>query len=258
MTEGNDREAFLSRWSRRKRQAAESVALPPRAEATDTAASSRIALEPARTSPTNTSAPTETTAEPFVDLSKLPSLDSIGPATDIRPFLQPGIPPSLARAALRRLWSADPMIRDYIGPSENAWDFTAPDGMHGFGPLLPTDDVKRLLAQVFREDGRDPGSAQHDSRADEGRSSGEQTAAMRDDAERNDQDAEACAKENREMQLEERQVDNEPDTSFQNVTHESLMVRRSEDGFAAQHIDHSDPSQTAAISRRRHGKALPI
>lgn len=256
MTEGNDREAFLSRWSRRKRQAAEPVAPPPRADDTDTATSSRPAQEPARTSPAPPSAPTKTAAEPIVDLSKLPSLDSIGPATDIRPFLQPGVPPSLARAALRRLWSADPMIRDYIGPSENAWDFTAPDGMHGFGPLLPTDDVKRLLAQVFQEDGRDASFAQTDSRPED-RSEHDEIAAMRDGAERNSSEAEARAKEEQEMQLKDSLVSNEPESSFQDVTHESLMVQRSEDGVAAQHID-SDPPQAAAILRRRHGKALPI
>ena len=26
----------------------------------------------------------------------------------------------------------DPMIRDFVGPSENAWDFTAPNGVPGF------------------------------------------------------------------------------------------------------------------------------
>jgi hypothetical protein len=256
MTEGNDREAFLSRWSRRKRQAAEPVVPPPRAEDTDTATSSRPAHEPARTSPAPPSAPTKIAAEPIVDLSKLPSLDSIGPATDIRPFLQPGIPPSLARAALRRLWSADPMIRDYIGPSENAWDFTAPDGMHGFGPLLPTDDVKRLLAQVFREDGRNPGIAETDGRPED-RPRGDETAAIQDGPEQDSPEAEARATEEQKMHLKDSLVSNEPDSSFQNVTHESLMVQRSEGGVAAQHID-SDPPQAAAILRRRHGKALPI
>jgi hypothetical protein len=34
----------------------------------------------------------------------------------------------------RVLW-ADPAIRDFVGLSENGWDFTKPDGIPGFGPL---------------------------------------------------------------------------------------------------------------------------
>ncbi len=57
---------------------------------------------------------------------------------------------ALKHAALRRAWSADPAIRDYIGPAEYAWDFTDPKAMPGFGDLGPDVDVKRLVAEVFR------------------------------------------------------------------------------------------------------------
>ena len=53
----------------------------------------------------------------------LPPIGSIGAASDIRPFLAPGVPVDLTRAALRRAWSTDPAIRDFIGLSENSWDF---------------------------------------------------------------------------------------------------------------------------------------
>lgn len=43
---------------------------------------------------------------------------------------------------------ADPTIKNFVGLAENAWDFNAPDGVPGFGPLRPTDDVARLLAQA--------------------------------------------------------------------------------------------------------------
>jgi hypothetical protein len=35
--------------------------------------------------------------------------------------------------------------------SENSWDFTAPDGVPGFGPMRASDDVRELLAQVGRQ-----------------------------------------------------------------------------------------------------------
>ena len=138
---------FLSRWSRRKQQAAKDASsLKDAASAKENAEKTDKAVA----SPTGTAEPTET--EPLFDLSKLPSLDSIGPDSDVSLFMQPGVPASLSRAALRRAWSADPAIRDFIGLSENSWDFTKPDSITGFGPLLPTDDVKKLLANILRDD----------------------------------------------------------------------------------------------------------
>jgi hypothetical protein len=63
-------------------------------------------------------------------------------------FLRPGVPADLTQAALRRAWVADPAIRDFVGPAENAWDFNAPGGVPGFGPLRAIDDVQRLAALV--------------------------------------------------------------------------------------------------------------
>jgi hypothetical protein len=53
----------------------------------------------------------------------LPPLESIAAESDIRCFLAPGVPAELTRAALRHAWVADPAIRDFVGLSENAWDF---------------------------------------------------------------------------------------------------------------------------------------
>ena len=43
--------------------------------------------------------------------------------TDIRAFLQKGVPAQLTRAALRRAWVADPNIRNFREIAENQWDF---------------------------------------------------------------------------------------------------------------------------------------
>ncbi len=125
---------FLARWSRRKREAEQDASA---ASATD---------EPVARDP-RTATPSAAPAAPF-DVASLPAIDSIGPQTDIRGFLNPGVPPELTRAALRRAWSVDPSIRDYIGPSENAWDFNDPNAMGGFGPLAP-DAARQLLAGLF-------------------------------------------------------------------------------------------------------------
>jgi hypothetical protein len=56
----------------------------------------------------------------------LPPIESIGAESDIRCFLAPGVPAELTRAALRRAWVVDPAIRDFVGLSENSWDFDRP------------------------------------------------------------------------------------------------------------------------------------
>ena len=132
----NDRENFLTRWSRRKLEPAdEKVPAEPTPAAID--------------APPAGATQGEATPLPEFDPSKLPSLDSIGAESDIRAFLQAGVPSALRHAALRRAWSADPAIRDYIGPNENFWEGVGMDNVPGFGALDPSVDVKKLVAQVF-------------------------------------------------------------------------------------------------------------
>jgi hypothetical protein len=145
----NDPENFLARWSRRKleaedeKRAAEQA--PPAAVAPD--AGEAVAPDDAAK---REAQPPDRTAEtpPAFDLTKLPSIESIDATTDIRVFLQAGVPPELTRAALRRAWVSDPTIRDFIGIAENQWDFTAPDGVPGFGPMQAIDDVRRMVAEI--------------------------------------------------------------------------------------------------------------
>lgn len=130
-------EQFLKRWSRRKQEAKTAEPAPP----TPVAETNSLPSEP------------ETASEPEIDLSKLPPLDSITAATDITEFLRKGIPAELSRAALRRAWAADPAIRDFVGLAENAWDFTDPNAIPGFGALQSTPEqigamVERVIGGV--------------------------------------------------------------------------------------------------------------
>jgi hypothetical protein len=77
-------------------------------------------------------------------------IGSISAGSDIRPFLSAIVPADLTRAALRRAWSVDPTIRNFIGLSENSWDFNAAGGVPGFGALT-AEDSRRLLARVMEE-----------------------------------------------------------------------------------------------------------
>lgn len=135
-------EGFLSRWSRRKR-AVDSGRPVEEAEAPPAVAA------PA-TGPTPAAPPAaEVPGEPEFDPASLPPVESLTIESDITAFLRKGVPDHLKRAALRRAWSLDPAIRDFVGPADYAWDFNAPDGVPGFALELQ-GDVKELLAQVFR------------------------------------------------------------------------------------------------------------
>ena len=116
-------EEFLARWSRRKQEARSGNPAPESVEP-------MLADDP--TPPSGTA---EIPPNPDPDLSSLPPIESIDAATDITAFLRKGIPRELSRAALRRAWTADPAIRDFVGLAENAWDFNDPNAMPGFGPL---------------------------------------------------------------------------------------------------------------------------
>jgi hypothetical protein len=135
MTTMSDHENLLTRWSRRKSEACAGE------RETDGLSHHRDAEVPGSAVP-----PGEAPSSP--DPASLPPLESIGAGTDIRAFLGEGVSAELTVAALRRSWSADPAIRDFIGLSENSWDFNAAGGIPGFGSLTPLD-VQRLLTQAL-------------------------------------------------------------------------------------------------------------
>src|SRR6516162_1713302 len=130
-------EQFLARWSRRKQEAkADHAERAPEkgAEAHESEPSNRAAAEPVVYE---------------AELSNLPPIESIDANTNITAFLRKGIPQEVSRAALRRAWSADPAIRDFVGLAENAWDFNDPNAMSGFGPLdYSAEQVDALVRRI--------------------------------------------------------------------------------------------------------------
>ena len=142
-------ENFIARWSRRKRKAAEDAEAMKSSTAPDATAESAHPIEDQRESDaprtrSGASEPPEFASDP----AKLPPIETITAATDIRPFLAPGVPPELTRAALRRAWAADPKIRDFVGLADYDWDFNAPGAMTGFGSLEMTDELRQQIARM--------------------------------------------------------------------------------------------------------------
>jgi hypothetical protein len=73
--------------------------------------------------------------------------DLAGHSTAPQPVTNAPAAPVDATAAMRALL-AERVIQDSAGLAENAYDFNAPDGVPGFGPM---DSGDRRLARVGRE-----------------------------------------------------------------------------------------------------------
>lgn len=148
-------DGFLSRWARRKQavRATERIVASAVPDGVEPEAALDAGIQASEGSPAPQ--PVALTgngpeAGPDDLLAKLPSLDALTPETDLTAFLQAGVPTALRNAALRRMWSLDPAIRDFVSEArEYAYDWNTPGGVPGMGPLLPTDDVKAMLKRII-------------------------------------------------------------------------------------------------------------
>lgn len=136
---------FIQRWSRLKRQADVQHEIDP--------SRNDFATEPGEI---GSVWPETATAQPRIDVASggpfdpagLPSIGAITAHTDVRGFLQSHVPAELTRAALRKAWTSDPAIRDFIGIAENQWNFNDPNAIAGFGPLVIADNELANLTQI--------------------------------------------------------------------------------------------------------------
>lgn len=143
----SERDDFLARWSRRKldgKRAETGPKLSP--EPSDDAAAEAQAAALSG----------EPTAGPD-DLLDLPSLEELTLESDIAIFFRKGVPEALRNAALRRMWSLDPGIRDFVGDARDyAYDWNTPGGVPGFGPILASDNAYAMLDTMFTRVGEAP------------------------------------------------------------------------------------------------------
>ena len=150
---------FLSRWSQRKREVADA----DRTAATETfagtdAEAAGVSLEQAASDGVPQAAvDAPITAE---ELAALPDPEDLTAASDMTAFLRKGVPASLRNRAMRRLWSLDPAIRDYVGDARDyAWDWNVPGGVPVSGPLSATTDVKQMVKDIFGREKAAPAEA---------------------------------------------------------------------------------------------------
>ena len=129
---------FIARWSRLKQKSATRARIEERSAAAGTVADAMPHAAPAMAADTDAA----------FDPALLPPVSSIVAGTDVRPFLQVGVPAALTQAALRSTWAADPAIRDFIEIAENQWDFNDPAGIPGFAPIGSTEVARGFVGDV--------------------------------------------------------------------------------------------------------------
>lgn len=137
-------DSFLARWARRKEAVKAAEARPDHDPEKSGIAPVSEAGEPSAPagSPPDDSIAAEA-PEP------LPRIEELRADSDLSGFLRKGVPEALKAAALRRMWSLDPVIRDYVGPSEYAWDYNNPSSIPGFGPAGSVSSVKEMVSKVM-------------------------------------------------------------------------------------------------------------
>jgi len=229
-------EDFLTRWSRRKREVTETEKSAPPAVKTEA-------------TPEGGAAPTTPAIDPQAefDPATLPPIESINALSDIAAFLRQGVPTELTRAALRRVWAADPSIRDFVGLAENAWDFTDPTAMPGFGPLEASDDVRRMIAQVVDQIGQAAKPVVADAPAEhiESAENSNYSNAIIAEEDPVARPPAAIAATDEAKQCDAAELGNQ------------VLLHSSKEDIAPQHDLTEAQEKPRQLSRRRHGGALP-
>jgi hypothetical protein len=128
----SEQEEFLARWMRLKQERG-GEARPKAAETEPT--------EVGKSSPPVPIGSESASVAP----ESLPAIESITDQSDVRPFLQSGVPTELVRGALRAAWTTDPAIRDFVGIAESQWDFNDPSAMPGIGPLAAMSSEQSVI-----------------------------------------------------------------------------------------------------------------
>ena len=217
MAQPPEDESFFSRWSKRKR-------------VSNTVSEGREAEQPA---PDASEAEVESPSDDV--LADLPSLDMFTIETDIRPFLQKGVPHAMRNAALRKKWLLTPSIRDHADPAvDYAWDWNTPGGVPGDGFAPNAQKAAEMLRDLT---GPRRNAACEDSHKDDAKS---KAGTPPEPA----TDAPASAVQ---------QAPSEAGERAQNIT--SDPVRLNHDGDRNTEENQSDIIDIPL--RRRHGSALP-
>ena len=140
----DNNEPFLARWSRRKRAEQAGQPVPPAEPATAAPEGSAGGAAEDSGAPRTEGA---VAGEEEFDLSTLPNVDELEATSDFTAFLDKRVPAALRNAALGRMWTLDPTIRDFIEVAEYQWDWNAAGGAPFFEPLEGGAEMAERIVQ---------------------------------------------------------------------------------------------------------------
>lgn len=242
--------SFLDRWARRKQE--QELALrqkrtesgdvehaPSRGDKAGASRGDTVGMsrgDQTEVSRGDTSAPPA--AEP--PAPPLPAIEDLTADSDITGFLRKGVSEDLKRLALRRMWSLDPQIRDFIEVAENQYDWNAVDGVPGFGALDSGTDVQALLAQAT-------GAASPNPPLEESSTVVADTPA----------DLTATATDTEGIADPVRTTDTQADATPPATASADERTRELSLGLEGHHPLEPEDRSPPAAGRRRHGGALP-
>jgi hypothetical protein len=237
-------ENFLSRWSRRK-QEVRAAERPERVVPEQADPEVEKGPEaPASEEPVASDAG-ELSAE---EIAKLPSLEDLTAETNLSMFLRKGVPEPLRNAALRRMWSLDPKIRDFVSEArEYAYDWNTPGGVPGFGDLPASEEVARMAARIVS--GSRALWEGEDTDLEDPSKDREQPTSL-------DQ-TEASAPQSLAAPADEGMPDTNADVRANLVVSPSTVVEKPPEKGTAAEQDPA-PELASAAAMRRHGGAMPL
>jgi hypothetical protein len=224
-------EGFLSRWSRLKRE--------PEPETPE-------AVDPPP-------APAADLAQSVEDIvAALPRIEDLLPGQSLSGFMQAGVPVDLKNAALRRMWTIDPAIRDFVGEAlDYAYDYNTPGAAPGFGPMITSSDQVNEVLAMFDK-------AMPKAVPDSAVSSAPDNLPQRDDVTRKGEGVVVAAQQSLPVAAADTASLSRPMTS--NVA-ESVQTLGSSEAVSLPHsvAPQDKPAKTSALpaNLRRHGSALP-
>lgn len=240
-----DGEGFLAAWSRRKRAVARAEAQPSEPEER-TAEAATAAVAETDPSP---EAEREITPE---DLAALPPIDEITGATDLQPFLKRGVPETLRKAAMRKVWLSNALICDHDDPAvDYAWDWNAPETVPGAGGVLQGDKVSKMMDDLINRERSETG--QNDPKDDAAYTAGptpevDDLAAL--DATSADGQADAASQIQLAVPTDPVRQGGPP------ATQDARSKGASKSDTEETHVAQQTPDSTL-VPPRRHGSAIP-
>lgn len=149
------RDGFLSRWSQKKLSEQSSEPAEPLRDAEPVADGSGVIPDQAPASVLAADIEPDEAELTDEELAALPKIEDFTAQTDLTQFMRRGVPKALKLAAMRKMWTVNPVISTYLDEARDyAYDWNVPGGVPGNGGTIDLADAARRVERLLS--GRKP------------------------------------------------------------------------------------------------------